>query len=335
MMALPGLEFAGTTQSKRAEVSRAPQKRTRSAEVKVQVRFPDLRKQTTNGSCGVPLAMQRETASASGLNSSGHVASATATVPSADPHGYTMYEGKIDGSMVQSWQVQLVKPETLLWEGWTSKADPQQTTRFSSEASQAMKDFDDVVDSAMNGGGDDNWSQAASVAAAAQPSSTSTPLVLPHTAAVPVPAPSVTALKSTTYSDSPATTGQQRSRTIVASAAATPPSAVTTQAVQPASKPEISITTSGCRMPNWHRIQRYDNKSLLDQLKSIWEQLEERETQLQYVWDVYHRDVFKVKEHLFRERERFDILPHLLFAGLSLHMAYPPRPVSHAAQQLR
>ena len=38
------------------------------------------------------------------------------------------------------------------------------------------------------------------------------------------------------------------------------------------------------------------------QLKSMWEQLDERETQLQYVWDIYNRDVFRLRETMFRSR---------------------------------
>ena len=50
---------------------------------------------------------------------------------------------------------------------------------------------------------------------------------------------------------------------------------------------------SGREIPHWHRIRAYDRDTLLEKIKSMWSQLDERDTQLQYVWDVYHRDVFK------------------------------------------
>ena len=45
---------------------------------------------------------------------------------------------------------------------------------------------------------------------------------------------------------------------------------------------------------------KYDREGLLSQIVSMFEQLDERDTQLAYVWDVYNRDVLKLREARFR-----------------------------------
>jgi hypothetical protein len=54
-------------------------------------------------------------------------------------------------------------------------------------------------------------------------------------------------------------------------------------------------------MPYWSRILRADREGLLDIVRNTWLQLDARDCQLQHVYDVYHRDVFRIKEYLFRE----------------------------------
>jgi hypothetical protein len=61
------------------------------------------------------------------------------------------------------------------------------------------------------------------------------------------------------------------------------------------------VSATGRPMPYWSRILRADREGLLDTVRNTWLQLDARDCQLQYVYDIYHRDVLRIKEYLFRE----------------------------------
>ena len=239
-----------------------------------------------------------------------------ALAPSADSHGYSLYEGKIDTSLIQSWQAQLVKPDQLLWEGWTALTSPSKRDRFARETQQVLHEFQATVDDPLSifSEGTDHSTPSAPTAASTASAAQRPPRALGgrplggHRASVAavgeLPAvaadssapgsPSMTMSTTSVSSmgsdgDGGASTGsgsrQRRSAVVAKLSDSGPP-----------------IAPSGRRFPNWHRIQRYDHESLMAQLKSMWEQLDERETQLQYVWDIYNRDVFRLRETIFRSR---------------------------------